>query len=341
MTHRELPVRERYLGGLWGSVIGDALGVPVEFSTRAERDRDPVQGVRGYGTYHQPPGTWSDDSSLMLCTLISLTDQMNRQLNRPLRSQPGDHRHDPEPDLRAIGRNFVRYLTDSYLTPHGVVFDVGISTARAIDRLRDGCIPEYAGGTTEQDNGNGSLMRILPIGLRYAAEDPERLLHFAQLGSRITHGHRRSQLACGYFCLLLSRLLLGDSAEASYLKTNALVQRLYATPEWQQELPHFARLLSGRIAGEPRSAISSSGYVIHTLEASVYLLLRSHSYSEAVLSAINLGGDTDTTACVVGGLSGVLHGVAAIPPEWRTPIARKEELSVWFASFVDGVLGAE
>ena len=147
MTHRELPIRERYLGGLWGSVVGDALGVPVEFSTRAERDRDPVQGVRDYGTYHQPPGTWSDDSSLMLCTLISLTDQMNRQLNRPLRSQPGDHRHDPEPDLRAIGRNFVRYLTDSYLTPHGVVFDVGISTARAIDRLRDGCIPEYADGT--------------------------------------------------------------------------------------------------------------------------------------------------------------------------------------------------
>ena len=158
------------LGGLWGSVVGDALGVPVEFSTREQRDQDPVREVRGYGTYNQPPGTWSDDSSLMLCTLLSLSEHTL--------------------DLRDIGQRFVRYLTESYATPYGSVFDVGMATANAIDRLRSGCPPEQAGGTTDRDNGNGSLMRILPIGLRFYEETPERLIEIAHLVSRITHARR-------------------------------------------------------------------------------------------------------------------------------------------------------
>lgn len=314
MTKSEGTRRSRVLGGLWGSVVGDALGVPVEFTTRVERDRDPVREVRGYGTYNQPPGTWSDDSSLMLCTLLSLNE---RSL-----------------DLGDIGQRFVRYLTQSYATPYGSVFDVGMATARAIDRLRTGCIPEQAGGTTDRDNGNGSLMRILPIALRFYQETPERLIEIAHLVSRITHGHPRSQLACGYACLLISRLLAGDSASVAYERTNALVERLYADPQWHAEQAAYGRLLSGRIASEPRSAIQSSGYVVHTLEASVYLLLRSPSYSQAVLDAINLGDDTDTTACVVGGLAGVLHGQEAIPQSWLDPIARRAELSVWFEQFL-------
>ncbi len=314
MTETEVTLRSRMLGGLWGSVVGDALGVPVEFSTREERDRDPVREVRGYGTYNQPPGTWSDDSSLMLCTLLSLSEHVL--------------------DLRDIGQRFVRYLTEAYATPYGSVFDVGMATANAIDRLRSGCPPEQAGGTTDRDNGNGSLMRILPIGLRFYEETPERLIEIAHMVSRITHGHPRSQLACGYACLLISRLLMGDSAAVAYEKTNAQIHRLYSAPQWQDERTQYGRLLSGRIAGEPRSAIQSSGYVLHTLEASVYLLLRSPSYSQAVLDAINMGGDTDTTACVVGGLSGILHGLKAIPEGWLQPIARRTELSGWFETFV-------
>ena len=314
MTEIEDTLRSRMLGGLWGSVVGDALGVPVEFSTREQRDRDPVREVRGYGTYNQPPGTWSDDSSLMLCTLLSLSEHAL--------------------DLRDIGQRFVRYLTESYATPYGSVFDVGMATANAIDRLRSGCPPEQAGGTTDRDNGNGSLMRILPIGLRFYEETPERLIEIAHLVSRITHGHPRSQLACGYTCLLIARLLMGDSAAVAYEKTNAQIHRMYSAPQWQDERTQYGRLLSGRIAGEPRSAIQSSGYVLHTLEASVYQLLRSPSYSQAVLDAINLGSDTDTTACVVGGLSGILHGLNAIPEGWLQPIARRSELSDWFETFV-------
>lgn len=305
------------LGALWGSVVGDALGVPVEFHSRQERDLDPVKEVRGFGTYNQPPGTWSDDSSLMLCSLHSL-------LERGF-------------DLADMGQRFVRYLSDAYMTPHGSVFDVGIATATAIDKLRAGCIPEESGGKSERDNGNGSLMRILPIALYFHRESPEQIVSRAHLASRITHGHRRSQLACGYACLLLSRLLQGDSALVAYQTVNKQVKILYSDPAWQTELPHFARILSGGLAELPRSSLRGSGYVVHTLESSVHLLLCEASYSDAVLGAINLGEDTDTTACVTGGFAGALHGSDAIPTAWLAPLARRDDLQTWFQRFVEKI----
>lgn len=304
----------RMLGGLWGAVVGDALGVPVEFSSRAERDRDPVTGVRGFGTYNQPPGTWSDDSSLLLCTVLSLTE----------------HRL----SLRDLGQRFVRYLDEAYLTPHGRVFDIGMATQQAIERLRRGVSPELAGGTSVRDNGNGSLMRILPVALRFAAESPEQLVRIAHRVSALTHGHPRSQLACGYLCLLVSLLIQGLSPRKAYEQTNRLVGSLYRDPQWQDELAIFARLLSGQMDSLSRDAISGSGYVVSTLEASVYLLLRSSSYAEAVLAAINLGEDTDTTACVTGGLAGVWFGPAAIPADWLAVLARRTELEAWYSAFV-------
>ncbi len=305
------------LGALWGSVVGDALGVPVEFHSRQERDLDPVKEVRGFGTYNQPPGTWSDDSSLMLCSLHSL-------LERGF-------------DLADMGQRFVRYLSDAYMTPHGSVFDVGIATATAIDKLRAGCIPEESGGKSERDNGNGSLMRILPIALYFHRESPEQIVSRAHLASRITHGHRRSQFACGYACLLLSRLLQGDSALVAYQTVNKQVKVLYSDPAWQTELPHFARILSGGLAELPRSSLRGSGYVVHTLESSVHLLLCEASYSDAVLGAINLGEDTDTTACVTGGFAGALHGSDAIPTAWLAPLARRDDLQTWFQRFVEKI----
>ncbi|MFO0653655.1 MAG: ADP-ribosylglycohydrolase family protein [Polyangia bacterium] len=321
MKRSGVSIRAKMLGGLWGSVVGDALGVPVEFHSREERERDPVQEVRGFGTYNQPPGTWSDDSSLMLCSLHSL-------LERGF-------------DLADMGQRFVRYLTDSYMTPHGSVFDVGIATATAIDKLRAGCIAEEAGGKGERDNGNGSLMRILPIALFFYRESAPDLIARAHLASRVTHGHPRSQLACGYACLFIARLLCGDSAAVAYERVNAQIPRLYSDSHWQSELPHFARILSGRLAGEPKSTIRGSGYVVHTLEASVYLLLRSSTYSQTVLDAINLGEDTDTTACVAGGMAGVLYGEDAIPKDWLAPLARREHLDTWFRLFVDNVQPAD
>jgi len=121
---------------LWGAIVGDALGVPVEFHSRAERKKNPVAGMRGEGTFNLPPGSWSDDSSLMLCTVEGLLDGFSTE---------------------SIGRLFIRWLKDGYWTPFGYAFDVGYTTAKSVKRLEGGIEPELAGGTDERDNGNGSL----------------------------------------------------------------------------------------------------------------------------------------------------------------------------------------
>ena len=304
---------ERLLGGLWGAVVADALGVPVEFESREALRRDPVVGVRGYGSHNQPPGTWSDDSSLMLCTLEGLLHGFR---------------------LPQIGDLFVRWLTESHWTPWGSVFDVGYTTDMAIRRLQGGASPEDAGQRDEWSNGNGSLMRILPVALRFSRSPTDELLGYAHRTSALTHAHPRSQLACGYYCLMTTALLGGSAPNAAYGMANEAARRHYKMGRFSSELPHFERLLSGQIDSLPESSIESSGYVVHTLEASIWCLLNSNSYSDTVLAAVNLGGDTDTTGIVAGGLAGVHCGIGSIPVGWLEQMARRADLSRLFEEFV-------
>jgi ADP-ribosylglycohydrolase/O-acetyl-ADP-ribose deacetylase (regulator of RNase III) len=313
---------KRILGGLWGSVTGDALGVPVEFQLRSVMERDPVTDLRGYGTYNQPPGTWSDDSSLMLCTLYSLLG---------LNLDTGD-----------MAQRFVRFLDHGYMTPAGNVFDVGTTTAGAIGRLRDGTPPEEAGGMDETDNGNGSLARMLPLALRFFHETDTDLVVYAHRASALTHRHPRTLIACGVYSVLLKKLLLGAPPAAAYASTCEFALAYYSRSALSVELPHFDRLLAGRLAELPRAVVPSSGYVVHSLEASIWALLTAAathaSFSETLLRAVNLGGDTDTIACVTGALAGVQHGVDAIPEAWRDLLVRQEDLEDLFARFVSRVL---
>lgn len=295
----------RIAGGLIGLLVGDALGVPVEFTSRKSRQADPVTGMRGYGTHNQPPGTWSDDSALALCTAASLAETGY--------------------DLQDAAGRFVRWLDQGYWTPHGRVFDVGGTTSRAIRRLQKGTVPVEAGGRGEQDNGNGSLMRILPLALCYSDLPVEELLVRAHALSCLTHAHPRSQMACGFYSVLATRLLAGMAPEAAYEQTVALVSPYYQKEPFQAELPHYQRAFSGRIAETAGADISSSGYVVHTLEASLWCLLRSSTYAEAVLAAVNLGEDTDTTGAVTGGLAGIVHGLEGIPGTWGQSLARRDE----------------
>ena len=142
-------IQDRILGGLWGAIIGDALGVPVEFMSREQVRRNPITGMRGYGTFNLPPGSWSDDSSLLLCTVESLLNGF---------------------DTDSMGDLFIRWLTEGYWTPWGKTFDVGASTMSSIGRMIREVPPEEAGGRGENDNGNGSLMRILPVGIFFARQ---------------------------------------------------------------------------------------------------------------------------------------------------------------------------
>ena len=308
---------DRLMGALWGAVVGDALGVPVEFSSREERRRDPVAGVRGFGTWNQPPGTWSDDSYLLLATVESLLEGY---------------------DLEHMGKAFAGWLHEGKWRPHGRVFDIGGTTRHAIDAIYFGTPAEEAGQTSEQSNGNGSLMRILPIGLAFWSSSGDEICEAAERASSLTHGHAWSRMACAYYCLLARRLFRGeDKFSAVGTTTDEFVAHYKQTP-FAEHLSQFDFLINESISTCNETKIDSSGFVLSTLNASVWCLLRETSYSATVLRAINLGGDTDTTACVVGGLAGLIYGRDGIPEEWFHELARKRDLAVLFSQFATAVL---
>jgi len=306
----------RLRGGLLGAVAADALGVPVEFSSREARRRDPVTGVRGYGTYHQPPGSWSDDSSMLLCTVQALCGKY---------------------DAEVLGRLFVAWCFEGEYTPWGETFDCGGTTAAALQRVRAGVPAEQAGLDDERSNGNGSLMRILPVALRWWEASDDMLLDRAHGISAITHRHPRSQMACGIYCLIARELLRGRDADTSYRTGIAAAKAWYHTEPFAGEYRHFERVFSGQIGKLPEEKINSGGYVIDTLEASLWCLLTTDTYAAAVLQSINLGGDTDTTACVTGGLAGLLYGEDGIPSEWLSALARREMIEHVIDRFVEVV----
>lgn len=295
----------KVLSGLMGACVGDALGVPVEFTSRAERMRAPVTGMIGYGTYNLPPGTWSDDSSLMFCLAESMCEGFS---------------------LEAIARSFCRWYRENYWTPYGYVFDIGNTTREAILKLERGVPPLQAGGRSEKSNGNGSLMRILPLAYYYQTLEFSELIERTHQVSCLTHAHLRSQMACGIYISIAVNLLQGYSPKKAYLQGLENIGKIYSQAPYISELSHFKNILNAQVDSLKLEEIKSSGYVIHTLEASLWCFLNSSSYSEAVLKAVNLGEDTDTTAAVTGGLAGIYWGIESIPQEWIKVIARQDDI---------------
>lgn len=311
-----MDMEEKMLGGLWGAVVGDALGVPVEFTSRENRRKDPVTDMRGFGTHNQPPGTWSDDSSLLLCTVEQLCGK-----------------YDPH----ELGRLFVAWRDKGHWTPAGTVFDIGNATSSAISRLRTGISPEEAGVTGDRSIGNGSLMRILPVALKYHSVSDREMLSFAYRISSLTHRHPRCLIVCGLYCLMVSELLSGRPAKEAYKNMVSRSGECFTSEGHKEQRHHFARMLSGDIHSLPEDEIKSGGYAIHTLEASLWCLLNSQYYDETVFKAVNLGDDTDTTGCVAGGLAGILYGIELVPLEWRKILVRYEDINKLFSSFLGSI----
>ncbi|WP_293145111.1 ADP-ribosylglycohydrolase family protein [Okeania sp. SIO3I5] len=293
------------LSGLMGVCIGDALGVPVEFSSRNERTMNPVTKMIGYGAHNQPPGTWSDDSSMTLCLAECLCNGF---------------------DLEAIAHSFYRWRYEDYWTPWGKVFDIGGTTAAAISRIKKGVAAVEAGGRDDRNNGNGSLMRILPLVYTYKNLNFSELIQQVHDCSCITHGHLRSQMACGIYISIAICLLEGLELKTAYLQGIENIQQIYSQEKYAGELHRFQKVLNGEIKNIPITRIHASGYVLDTLEASLWCLLNTNSFAEAVLKAVNLGEDTDTTGAVTGGLAGIYYGIENIPNEWIEVIARKDDI---------------
>ncbi|MCL2556912.1 MAG: ADP-ribosylglycohydrolase family protein [Treponema sp.] len=277
---------------LLGLAVGDALGVPVEFM---ERGAFLVTGMRGHGTHGQPPGTWSDDASLALC----MADSLSRGF-----------------DIADMAWNFVAWRREGRFAARGEVFDIGGATAKAIARLAAGVPPEESGERDEASNGNGSLMRIAPLVFHSAGRPPEERLALAGAASSITHAHPWSVAACHVLVEYLAKLLDGKEKVAAYDELRSELGK--ADIPGMEKL---ARVLKGDVRDVPESGIKSGGFVADTLEAALWCFLLSKSYEEAVLRAVNLGDDSDTTAAVAGAMAGLFYGAEGIPREWIDALA--------------------
>lgn len=287
---------------MWGLLVGDALGVPYEFNKpdklppRAQIEFEPPAGFRR--TYQGiAPGTWSDDGAGALALLDSLLDCDQLDLN--------------DFALRLLAwRDHGQYAVDNR------VFDIGITTNTALRNFSRGEVAHESGPTDQYSNGNGSLMRVLPLALWHRGDDGE-LVRDAMAQSLVTHGHLRSQLCCALYCLWARYLAAGESQ--SWTAATATLRDVLSAQkadDWKTELEFHIRPNDEPVG-------QGSGYVVDSLR-SARLVMGESDYENVVKSAVLLGNDTDTTACIAGGVAGLRAGEFGIPARWRENLRGRE-----------------
>jgi ADP-ribosyl-[dinitrogen reductase] hydrolase len=294
-------VRDRALGAFLGLAIGDALGTTLEFEARDARA--PVYDMVGGGPFDLLPGQWTDDTSMALCLGDSLIacDGL---------------------DERDLMERFCRWYQAGENSCTGGCFDIGITTRSALEQFRSTGNP-VAGPTDASTAGNGSIMRLAPVALRYW-NDNEGLRDVARRQSYTTHGAQEAVDGCEALASLLASLIGGkpltDALSAFHGPFSGAVQAV----------------MNGSWRGKTRSEIRSSGYVIHTLEAALWVVSKTTTFRDAVLLAVNLADDADTVGAVTGQIAGAAYGVSSIPEEWFTRLAWNARL----ADVADRLFGA-
>ncbi len=305
-----------WVNGMMGVVVGDALGMPVQFSDRAELKMNPVKKMEGYGTYHMPPGTWSDDSSMALATLDSIREK-------------------GEVNYSDIMERFFKWLFFGEYTPAGKAFDQGNTCVEAICNYIEGKDYRTCGKTGERANGNGALMRIMPACL-YVYEklmskewNLEQALECVHQISALTHNHLRSKIACGIYYFMVKNIIEGCGSLLERLQSGVddAMDFYHGDIANYAELPHFTRLFDlGEFAKNDEDTIKSSGYVIDSLEAAIWSLITTDTLEEGLLKAVNLGDDSDTIGAIAGGLAVLFYGYESVPEEWRKQIIKENEI---------------
>lgn len=267
---------------VFGFAVGDALGVPYEFK---QRGTFKCEGMTGFGTHRQPEGTWSDDTSMVLATCDSIK------------------RNKGKVNVDDIAYRFWKWLFQSHYNCNGIVFDVGNTTHSALTHWAEHQNAAESGMVGEYHNGNGGLMRILPL----AYVEPMAKTSEVHKVCEITHGTDLSKWACMlYVDMLMEIEEFSNELDLEYYSGYKGFERL-------KDLPNLSE-----------DQIKSTGYVVDTLEAAVWCFVTTDNYRDCVLKAVNLGEDTDTIAALAGGLAGAKYGLEGIPKEWIETLRNKE-----------------
>lgn len=293
----------RIRGGMVGLLVGDAVGVPYEFSSPADipqRQLIEMSPPAGFERAHPsvPIGTWSDDGAQALVLLDSLLESLL---------------YCETLDLDHFTNGLLRWYRTGYMTPDQHVFDVGNQTRHALDNFARHGDPLTCSPYEDFNNGNGSLMRTLPCAL-VTVSTPEQLVALARRQSMPTHAHVRSQLACAFYALMAWQMVEGEDAVHALDFAQETLEHLIEPVERAE----LAIVLDGRM--DPSGG---SGYVVDSLWSAIRCVLTTSDYENCIRNAISLGNDTDTTACIAGGLAGILYGERGIPERWRNALKGK------------------
>ena len=311
--------KELIKASLYGFFIGDALGVPVEFVPRANLKNNPIIDMEGFGTHYQPKGTWSDDSSMVLATIDGLLKG--------------------NMDYQLIMDNFLNWKQKGEYTPFHQIFDIGNSTSAALSAYHNNKLQNHpekiaCGSDSIHANGNGSLMRILPISfyLFYSNIDytQPKFLEIIQTISSMTHSHSYSIYGCYIYSIFVFELLKGIDKYQAYKNMQEICKEYIKSDDVKSV---YSKILFENISKEKEKNIKSSGYVVDSLEACIWSVLTSNSFEKAVLKAVNLGDDTDTIGALTGALAGLIFGYDAIPKKWITSLQRKDYLEQMISDY--------
>lgn len=306
---------------LLGFATADALGVPIEFTKRNQGE--PLKEMVGFGSHPVPEGTWSDDTSMTIAAMDSIIDKKGI-------------------DYNDIMKRFLQWIQSAKYTATDEVFDMGIATRNALANFAySNAEPTECGVKGFNENGNGSLMRILPF-VFYAYENnmsEEEVTKFINDASSLTHAHEISRLGCKIYTDYVFELLNGkDKIQALSELQDIDYSKYYS----QESIDYYKRILDGSIVNEPVDKIKSSGFVVDTLEAAIWCTINNDSYEDAVVKAINLGNDTDTVGAVTGSLNGLIYGAENIPNRWLKKLRKKdylEKLSMNFEKTLNTSIG--
>lgn len=309
--------KQRYRGALLGLACGDALGTTLEFKRPGTFSF--ITDMVGGGPFKLQPGQWTDDTSMALCLAESLIEQKG---------------FDPTDQMK----RYVRWYRNGYLSSTGKCFDIGNTIKIALHNFEKTGHP-YSGSTHPHSAGNGSIMRLAPVPLAYAAQ-PRKAIELSAESSRTTHGTRAAVDACRYLAGLIigavngvekSELLSAQySPIPGYWHENPLVAEIekVAAGSFKTKMPPLSPNplmgLLGYKTTDSETSIQGSGYVVHSLEAALWAFYRSNSFEEGCLMAVNLGDDADTTGAVYGQLAGAFYGEEGIPEKWRNLLTQKE-----------------